>query len=860
MDEEQAEDPESTLPSAAYLSELLQHIKTTGGHLSGDSGFGLLNPSFLSLSYWTATEKDMFFRGLSVYSRLRPDLIAADIGTKNLMEVTHYIDTLEDAAAEETGLSLFGTDHPRTQGTPWTTIPRAERDSFPIAMEMSRDWCDLEEKEAFLLAKSEPMATVRAKERSREELVEARRLEIRRKKGKGRTEDGVRDRAGEKAKRKDFDAWLEERKQEWEVEDFEASLDGDALAALDAVLRDAEEEQRLASFRSNSSVLPSREASTITDGPSHTLRLEEASSRLIPPAASVDSRPSVFETPATSTAVVSGSPDIDMELIDPALRDPSYGFHSSSTPREPDEAQVHPKPMNAPFHPNTPPFAAAPLPAESIPTTPRQHGTSTLPEDPPSGGSSAVLRDLSPASRRRLRKRMYMRRKRAEKTGGEVNETTTRLKPGRKNKAASSSKAAVDDNDTPVPQRHPHKSGLTNAYKARAAADAVGFGVDKIEEEGFELFRLSNLHKLMRTYNELHGADPEVVSSISASVLAALQGHVVDFVQEVAKRAVHSRLFERQTKARTKVWRISDRPIIRRRNVKHGLGMYVGKKLTKKRHFRHLKRSITLKKVYQPLPTAEGDEEDEEVEEEEPEEVEIARIDSLLLPKMPSTEHTLTFERKSDMTKKRMPLPVRHLSTPRTVAPPFILTPCEWEAEVPSSRQSTLEGRRDNYYPTPWGEHERPLGLDADTLMPEETDEEDFDVEMEEEDEVEVRDAALREAYETELWQKDRSIAVGEEKEEVRIIRTRRKRKRTSQDEDDEDAVEEDENGGGEEDYGDELTTSGEGREDGMDVDEGSELRPPQPMPTRKSTRKTAQGSQRKKIKSKEYISDSDVD
>ena len=63
------------------------------------------------------------------------------------------------------------------------------------------------------------------------------------------------------------------------------------------------------------------------------------------------------------------------------------------------------------------------------------------------------------------------------------------------------------------------------------------------------------------TYSDLHDVDPSVVSSISAEVLTSLQTHVVHFVRTVAKKAFLSRSFERQTKARTKVWRISQRPV-----------------------------------------------------------------------------------------------------------------------------------------------------------------------------------------------------------------------------------------------------------------------------------------------------------
>ena len=52
-----------------------------------------------SPSDWFPTEQDLFFHGIRVHSRLRPDLIAEGIGTKNTVDVAAYIDALHDAAA-----------------------------------------------------------------------------------------------------------------------------------------------------------------------------------------------------------------------------------------------------------------------------------------------------------------------------------------------------------------------------------------------------------------------------------------------------------------------------------------------------------------------------------------------------------------------------------------------------------------------------------------------------------------------------------------------------------------------------------------------------------------------------------------
>lgn len=100
-----------------------------------------------------------------------------------------------------------------------------------------------------------------------------------------------------------------------------------------------------------------------------------------------------------------------------------------------------------------------------------------------------------------------MRRKRAEKSGIEVDESRTRLKPGRKGKPPKVSTSAlttpVDDgtpqpDDPPQPEKKPNKGGLTKAYRSRAQINSMGFSAQRIRDEGYGLLRLGNFYKLMR--------------------------------------------------------------------------------------------------------------------------------------------------------------------------------------------------------------------------------------------------------------------------------------------------------------------------------------------------------------------------
>lgn len=108
-----------------YEAEFRKHVAQVQCHLSGDYG-KQLPPSFVHPStYWSSTEKNAFFHALSIHSRLRPDLIAASLGTKSVLDVCTYLDILYVAAAD-------------------ANSPIARR-SLPCAMEVSDSWIKWEE-------------------------------------------------------------------------------------------------------------------------------------------------------------------------------------------------------------------------------------------------------------------------------------------------------------------------------------------------------------------------------------------------------------------------------------------------------------------------------------------------------------------------------------------------------------------------------------------------------------------------------------------------------------------------------------------------------------------------------------------
>lgn len=121
-----------------YSTIFKQHLDETQRHLQGGSldAISTEPTSTIGSVLWTPTEMDAFFHALSTHSRFRPDLIAACVGTKNVLEVIEYLKALEE-------------------GSQRYAHGRPSREDLPAAREMSKDWVTWEEKQAELLRVSE---------------------------------------------------------------------------------------------------------------------------------------------------------------------------------------------------------------------------------------------------------------------------------------------------------------------------------------------------------------------------------------------------------------------------------------------------------------------------------------------------------------------------------------------------------------------------------------------------------------------------------------------------------------------------------------------------------------------------------
>jgi hypothetical protein len=120
----------------SYVAQFRFHQKFVQAHLKGtlNNEQPLLPAFFPPSSYWSSDEKDLFFHGLAVYSRFRPDLIAESIKTKTILDVCLYLDILQTASS------------PMHSG-----IHRSLRSSSEPAMEVSSTWIQNEEQLAAAL-------------------------------------------------------------------------------------------------------------------------------------------------------------------------------------------------------------------------------------------------------------------------------------------------------------------------------------------------------------------------------------------------------------------------------------------------------------------------------------------------------------------------------------------------------------------------------------------------------------------------------------------------------------------------------------------------------------------------------------
>ena len=397
-------DEESSNPSSlvdidddVYLSEhLANHISATRLHLTGapEPPEPPYAPSFHPpTGYWTSAEKALFFRALSVHSRLRPDLIAASIGTKSTADVAVYLSLLREGAN-------------RVNNKKASTAITIRRDLHPAAYQVTTELIALEDQQAARICLAEPMRAKQAESEARAEALRTVKNAMRVPRGKG-GKGHERDREGQRARREVFERLHAEREVEWAREDALTRLDAVALQVLDRMLR-VDEETR------------AKAGSDEEEGKSPTMPHPVASSS-----------------------------------------SPAGELHATTPP--PSSPQVTP-----------------------------------ISDNGGEDNATVIPSNLSPASRRLISKRLYMRRKRAEASGSIAQLDTTRLKPGRKVSATSKYRQPKPHSDGENPNPKQPVRGNTRPYKIQREFERLGIRADYLRENGLGLFHLGALGRLMR--------------------------------------------------------------------------------------------------------------------------------------------------------------------------------------------------------------------------------------------------------------------------------------------------------------------------------------------------------------------------
>lgn len=392
--------------SASYLSQFRVHIAQVQAHLSGQSQDALLPSIGPPAAYWTSSEKNLFFRALARYSRIRPDLIAAHIKTKSVVDVCAYIDLLHVASK----------DNP---------ISRARAD-IESAFEVSDSWVEHEERNATSLMTAELLWDTEQRTISRQAQVAKKRDDF--------------------ETREIFDNWQAEAENQWSREDSLRCLDAVQLDVLEAILRTGDP------------ALTSNHANDAQD--SGKVDYQDASQ-----GASLDPCPDVAETIGDAHTDSSPSPVASLSNV-----------FTISTER------ITSNPRGDDLQPT------ANTPVQAADQTSTEQGVSTTPRNvltPNSPSPQVAPEALSPASRRRLQKRLYMRRKRAKQSGAEVNYAVTRLRPGREK----------------IEKQKRKKGGLTRPYRIRQQFAEQQINLTELQRTGLDLFHLSTLSKLIEWVN-----------------------------------------------------------------------------------------------------------------------------------------------------------------------------------------------------------------------------------------------------------------------------------------------------------------------------------------------------------------------
>ncbi|RXW16715.1 hypothetical protein EST38_g9131 [Candolleomyces aberdarensis] len=559
-----------------YYEEFCRHVEDVRGYLHGrweeeqdieeeEGGEGLLkNPLFDA--HWTETEKNAFFHALSTCSRLRPDLIASNVKTKSVFQVCIYLraleQTLEEFAAGIAGDLVEDDDEENHDGSsmpdgvpveqqqgneeePIRAGQKRKRGSYPsrdsLSLQVEHD--PLERRKTYPIAHEMSNDWVDFEERlakvvSRFEeqcggYVGPMSEDRGRKKRKIDNEEEDGSEVGEEGV-DDQDQEDEDEDEEQEGEEATLQTSGlyflnNQLQALDNILRES----------------------------------EDASAHLeIIPSPSKSQRSSSEPTSNSKSSVEGAARGSEDDSLDE------------------DDIDSYIRPLASSQH----------APRSQTPSSSSSEGKET--ETTPAPTSVTNMLQLSPVSRRRLQKRLYMRKQRALKKGlteEGVDVKSVRLKSGpkakgkgkedeevssprKKEKSAKDEDEDEDDDEDEAEQdelddeeeeEEEEENGsktptgrTTESFKYKQEFLEAGIDADVINTEGLGYFNLGAMGKLMNFFSSGY-ADRTIPGSpsLSADLIRIVLGILCEFTTDLVHRSILLCESESKARDRTKVWR-----------------------------------------------------------------------------------------------------------------------------------------------------------------------------------------------------------------------------------------------------------------------------------------------------------------
>ncbi|KAF8906524.1 hypothetical protein CPB84DRAFT_395944 [Gymnopilus junonius] len=269
-------------------------------------------------------------------------------------------------------------------------------------------------------------------------------------------------------------------------------------------------------------------------------------------------------------------------------------------------------------------YIALHRPNESHETSLQEIGQSTISEQPAVKTSvQKSLKNLLNISKgdilRKLQKRLYMRRKRAEQTGRTIISGSSRLRPGRRKKTRNPPKPrpktynthrkirlgercasplkdhlvnhgelseAVEGEGLPYESRS--QGGTTKPYRVRKFLQDHDIDVEALANINLTLFHLSTLARLMRLYYSVHESNADADdASISADTISFLVTIITEFVSEAIRRVIITKEQEIRLKRELKVWKY-DRDEITADNILESLSSMGLGHLKKENYFERM--------------------------------------------------------------------------------------------------------------------------------------------------------------------------------------------------------------------------------------------------------------------------------